>query len=198
VLVAILNTGTYQWPDTGFDLTVEHTKSYTTWLKINTSLTELHIAKIAVTTEHKVFSACSSCCLVAAPMAKASIPLFPNCPRPQQPACHFSQLQLSTELNWTSPRLMACADRTEKNSSIIVCFRVPGRTTCPQSCSLCPLQHCGRGFESHWRHGCLCVFCVRLFCVYIVSGETANRPKKRLTRTYHWISFFKSYIHSAN
>jgi hypothetical protein len=34
----------------------------------------------------------------------------------------------------------------------------------------------------------LCVFCVRFFCVYIVSGETASRPKKRLLRTYHWIS----------
>jgi hypothetical protein len=34
------------------------------------------------------------------------------------------------------------------------------------------------------RHGCLCVFCVRFFCVYIVSGETASRPKKRLLRAY--------------
>jgi hypothetical protein len=29
----------------------------------------------------------------------------------------------------------------------------------------------------------LCVFCVRFFCFYIVSGETASRPKKRLMRT---------------
>jgi hypothetical protein len=36
--------------------------------------------------------------------------------------------------------------------------------------------------------------CVCLFCAYIVSGETASRPNKRLTRTYHWISLFKSYI----
>jgi hypothetical protein len=35
-------------------------------------------------------------------------------------------------------------------------------------------------------------------CVYIVSGETASRPNKRLMRTYHWISLFKSYIQSAN
>jgi hypothetical protein len=42
------------------------------------------------------------------------------------------------------------------------------------------------------------VFCVRLLCVYIVSGETASRPKKRLMRAYHWISLFKSYIQSAN
>jgi hypothetical protein len=40
--------------------------------------------------------------------------------------------------------------------------------------------------------------CVRLFCVYIVSSETASRPKRRLMRTYHWISLFMSYIKSAN
>jgi hypothetical protein len=28
----------------------------------------------------------------------------------------------------------------------------------------------------------------------VVSGETASRPKRRLMRTYHWISLFKSYI----
>jgi hypothetical protein len=39
----------------------------------------------------------------------------------------------------------------------------------------------------------LCVYCVRFFCFYIVSSETASRPKKRLTRTYHWISLFMSY-----
>jgi hypothetical protein len=44
------------------------------------------------------------------------------------------------------------------------------------------------------RHGCLCVFCVRLFCFYIVSSEAASRPNKRLMRTYHWISLFMSYI----
>jgi hypothetical protein len=44
---------------------------------------------------------------------------------------------------------------------------------------------------------CVCSV-VRFFCVYIVSDETASRPKKRLTRTYHWISLFKSYIQSAN
>jgi hypothetical protein len=38
----------------------------------------------------------------------------------------------------------------------------------------------------------LCVFCLRLFCVYIVSSETASRPNKRLMRTYHWISLFMS------
>jgi hypothetical protein len=40
------------------------------------------------------------------------------------------------------------------------------------------------------RHGCLCVFCVRFFCFHIVSSEAANRPNKRLMRTYHWISLF--------
>jgi hypothetical protein len=48
------------------------------------------------------------------------------------------------------------------------------------------------------RHGCLCVFCVRFFCFYIVSSETASRPNKRLMRTYHCISLFMSYTKSAN
>jgi hypothetical protein len=33
---------------------------------------------------------------------------------------------------------------------------------------------------------CVCSVCV-VFCVYIVSGETASRPKKSLMKTYHWI-----------
>jgi hypothetical protein len=48
------------------------------------------------------------------------------------------------------------------------------------------------------RHGCLCVFCVRFFCLYIVSSETASGPNKRLMRTYHWISLFMSYIFFLN
>jgi hypothetical protein len=28
------------------------------------------------------------------------------------------------------------------------------------------LQHCDRGFESQWRHGCLCVFCVFFLCLH--------------------------------
>jgi hypothetical protein len=32
----------------------------------------------------------------------------------------------------------------------------------------------------------------------IVAGETASRPKRRLMRTYDWISLFKSYIEAAN
>jgi hypothetical protein len=44
----------------------------------------------------------------------------------------------------------------------------------------------------------LCVFCVRFFCVYIVSSETASRRNKRLMRTHHWISLFMSYMKSAN
>jgi hypothetical protein len=31
------------------------------------------------------------------------------------------------------------------------------------------------------RHGCLCVFCMRFFCFYLVSSETASRPNKRLS-----------------
>jgi hypothetical protein len=27
-----------------------------------------------------------------------------------------------------------------------------------------PLEYCGRGFESHWKHECLCAFILRL-CV---------------------------------
>jgi hypothetical protein len=38
------------------------------------------------------------------------------------------------------------------------------------------------------------VFCVRFFCFYIVSSETASPPNKRLMWTYHWISLFMSYI----
>jgi hypothetical protein len=30
------------------------------------------------------------------------------------------------------------------------------------------------------RHGCLCVFCVRFFCFYIVWNETASRPNKKV------------------
>jgi hypothetical protein len=30
----------------------------------------------------------------------------------------------------------------------------------------------------------------------VVSGETASPPKRRLMRTYHWISLFKPYIES--
>jgi hypothetical protein len=30
----------------------------------------------------------------------------------------------------------------------------------------------------------------------VVSGETASRPKRRLMRTYHWISLFKSHTES--
>jgi hypothetical protein len=41
----------------------------------------------------------------------------------------------------------------------------------------------------------LCVFYVRLFFVYVISGETASRSKNKLMRTYHWISLFKSYIY---
>jgi hypothetical protein len=44
----------------------------------------------------------------------------------------------------------------------------------------------------------VCVCSVYVYCVSTVSGETARRPKKRLMRTYHWISLFKSYIQSAN
>jgi hypothetical protein len=40
----------------------------------------------------------------------------------------------------------------------------------------------------------VCVCSVFFFCFYIVSSETASRPKKkRLMRTYHWISLFMSY-----
>jgi hypothetical protein len=33
-------------------------------------------------------------------------------------------------------------------------------------------------------------------CNPVVSGETASRPKRRLMRTSHWISLFKSFIES--
>jgi hypothetical protein len=44
----------------------------------------------------------------------------------------------------------------------------------------------------------VCVLCVCVFSVSIVSSETASRPNKRLMRTYHWISLFMSYIKPAN
>jgi hypothetical protein len=44
----------------------------------------------------------------------------------------------------------------------------------------------------------LCVFCVRFFCFYIVSGETVPADLRGLMRTYRWISLLKSYIKSAN
>jgi hypothetical protein len=51
-----------------------------------------------------------------------------------------------------------------------------------------------RSIESHWGMDvCVCSVCV-FFCFYIVSSEAANRPNKRLMRTYHWISLFMSYI----
>jgi hypothetical protein len=34
--------------------------------------------------------------------------------------------------------------------------------------------------RSPLRHECLCVFCVRFFCFYIVSSETASRPNKKV------------------
>jgi hypothetical protein len=49
------------------------------------------------------------------------------------------------------------------------------------------------------KHGCLCLFCVRFSCFYIVSSETARRPIKRLMRNYHWIKASSCHMHkSAN
>jgi hypothetical protein len=63
------------------------------------SLTELHTLKITVTTAHiKSYLVFSSRCLVAVSNGGRSPSSgFPNCPRPQLPASHFSQLQLSTD-----------------------------------------------------------------------------------------------------
>jgi hypothetical protein len=48
---------------------------------------------------YKVFSIFTSHCLVApSSSGRSTSSEFPNCPRPQLPASHFSQLQLSTEL----------------------------------------------------------------------------------------------------
>jgi hypothetical protein len=47
---------------------------------------------------HKVFSMFSDCCLVSASnIGRSPSSGFPNCPRPQLPASHFSQLELSTD-----------------------------------------------------------------------------------------------------
>jgi hypothetical protein len=41
----------------------------------------------------------------------------------------------------------------------------------------------------------VCVLCAFFFCFYRVSSDTAaDLIKKRLMRTYHWISLFMSYI----
>jgi hypothetical protein len=58
------------------------------------SLAELHTPKITVTTaHHKVFSVFTSRCLVAASNGeRSSSSGFRNCPQPQLPASHFSQL----------------------------------------------------------------------------------------------------------
>jgi hypothetical protein len=64
------------------------------------SLAELHTPNITVNyNAHEVFSVHTSRCLVKASNGGRSPHSgFPNCPRPQLPASHFSQLQLSTEL----------------------------------------------------------------------------------------------------
>jgi hypothetical protein len=82
---------------------------------------------------------------------------------------------------------------------------VPSSDFCPRNCIVlyCHCIALPASTLRLWvrispRHGCLCVFCVRFFCFYVVSSETASRPKRRLIRTYHWISLFMSYIKSAN
>jgi hypothetical protein len=61
-----------------------------------------------------------------------------------------------------------------------------------------PILNHGSQCEGNMMYHIYVIALLRLFCFYIVSGETASRPKKRLMRTYHWISLFMSYIKSAN
>jgi hypothetical protein len=62
------------------------------------TLTELHATKIAVTTAHIKSSVFTSCCLAAASNdGRSPSSGFPNCPRPQLPTSHFSQLNISTD-----------------------------------------------------------------------------------------------------
>jgi hypothetical protein len=64
------------------------------------SLTELHNPKInhCNCSTHNVLSVFTSHCLVAAFNGRCSPASgFPNCPKPQLPASHFSQPQLSTD-----------------------------------------------------------------------------------------------------
>jgi hypothetical protein len=35
-----------------------------------------------------------------------------------------------------------------------------------------PLQHWHRGFESHWRHGCLCVLCAFILCLHSLRWDS--------------------------
>jgi hypothetical protein len=67
---------------------------------------------------------------------------FPNCHQPQLPACHFSQLQISTDSlqifsngSWSSLYSHG-TDRTANVSSIIACSLVVGEKLCPRRCSL--------------------------------------------------------------
>jgi hypothetical protein len=73
------------------------------------SLTKMQTPKIIVNTAHIKYSVFTSRCLVATSKGGRSRSSgFPNCPRPQLPASHFSQL--------------ATADRTERFSLILGAF----------------------------------------------------------------------------
>jgi hypothetical protein len=62
----------------------------------------MHTPQITVTTAHIDFSVFTSRCLVAASNGGgAPFSGFPNCPRPQLPVSHFSQLKLSIKVNVT-------------------------------------------------------------------------------------------------
>jgi hypothetical protein len=63
------------------------------------SLTELHNSKITVTAPHSVFT--SRCLVAAFNGGRFHSPGFSNCPRPQLPASHSLQQQLSTESTTT-------------------------------------------------------------------------------------------------
>jgi hypothetical protein len=88
-----------EWLETGFWLVIEfieHLQIITT--NNYDSLIELHTPKInhGNCSTHKVLSVFTSRCLLAAfNGGRSPFSGFQNCPRPQLPASHFSQLQLS-------------------------------------------------------------------------------------------------------
>jgi hypothetical protein len=82
------------------------------------SLTEVHTPKITCNYS-TIFSVFTSRCLVAASIGgRSPFSGFPNSPRPQLPASHFSQVQLSTDSIKLKSKL--CYDRRLVGQSVLM------------------------------------------------------------------------------
>jgi hypothetical protein len=89
-----------------------------------TLVTKNNYDSLTVTTAHKVFSIVTSRCLVAAfNGGRSPSSGFPNCPRLQLPASHFSQLQLTPDS--TSNQLVDCKIAAGHRQDSDSWFRVP-------------------------------------------------------------------------